>query len=100
MKNVLKFLNIQYLASSIFALSIFASKIVKKKIRINKSLKGLYGILQNSLATNRKTFPKSGLAFHLFYHKTEHKPELLTVTEKARHPFRESVLGTQGLKKG
>lgn len=43
------------------------------------------GIFQHNLATNRKTFPKSGLVFHPCIY---HKPELLTVTQTARYPVR------------
>lgn len=67
--NFPKFLNIlspKYLCNY--------SKMVKKKkkIWINKRLMGL-GIFQHILATNRKTFPKSGLVFLLFI--TKHRAQ-------------------------
>lgn len=70
MMNFPKFLNIlspRYLCNY--------SKMVKKK-KINKHLTDL-GLFQHSLATNRKTFPKPGLVFHLFI--TKHRAQTVIV---------------------
>lgn len=66
--NFTKFLNILAPSVSVTILRWFK----KKKIWIDKRLTGL-GILWHSLATNRKTFPKSGFVFHLFI--TKHRAQ-------------------------